>query len=510
MNSATNLFEFLERTGRMRVERMEFDCTHFRTLRHSLRSAIGLLDLSDDPSAIELAQDLRGVLSEWLTAPVSFEQFLADQLETVAGTPVTVRTRWGVQIGDFYAAAIDAALELIGTSNPLRDELERRVRAATAAGDDIRIYCHRSTASHYSSFASQEIFLHSAAWYRRSVPFSTLFKVGPLRTRGWSSVPDAVISAPRFETLVQLVWAGSADEQDFGLNPVRTLTSLGTQGARVNQIPVEVTTTVFADTTDNSETEIVDELDVFSHRVVGDARKAVLVQIAGGQGILFAPFSHVLSFDPSDSATPFAQRLVEDELREGMFLVRHIGTAAGGEVHAEHGELSRVWKATLEEEYRKDPSDLCARLREAGIKLERLDAAIRHWCREPTTVIHAPQQRAHFDILIAVLKIEGANKRWAARAWNEIGASRGVAIVAGVEEREQSDQLLLDALSRLRNEVSQAAASDAHFSIALPEDGAIFGPVLFDKVLLVESGYKAPDGELRLVHDLKVIEQWRE
>ena len=45
-------------------------------------------------------------------------------------------------------------------------------------------------------------------------------KVGPLRARGWRSAPDAIVTAPRFRTLAQLVWSGSIDDSDFGYDPV--------------------------------------------------------------------------------------------------------------------------------------------------------------------------------------------------------------------------------------------------------------------------------------------------
>jgi len=51
-------------------------------------------------------------------------------------------------------------------------------------------------------------------------PFEVLIKMGPLRSKGWGSAPDAIVSAPRFGTLVQIVWAGCADEDDFGYDPV--------------------------------------------------------------------------------------------------------------------------------------------------------------------------------------------------------------------------------------------------------------------------------------------------
>jgi len=44
--------------------------------------------------------------------------------------------------------------------------------------------------------------------------------VGPLRSKGWGSAPDAILSAPRFARLIQIVWSGCGDEEDFGYDPV--------------------------------------------------------------------------------------------------------------------------------------------------------------------------------------------------------------------------------------------------------------------------------------------------
>ena len=55
--------------------------------------------------------------------------------------------------------------------------------------------------------------------YREVEPFDVLVKVGPLRSKGWGSAPDATLSAPRFAKMVQIVWSGCGDEDDFGYDP---------------------------------------------------------------------------------------------------------------------------------------------------------------------------------------------------------------------------------------------------------------------------------------------------
>ena len=47
-----------------------------------------------------------------------------------------------------------------------------------------------------------------------------LIKVGPFRSCGWGNCSDALLTAPRFESIVHFVWSGSKDEPRFGLDTV--------------------------------------------------------------------------------------------------------------------------------------------------------------------------------------------------------------------------------------------------------------------------------------------------
>lgn len=515
MTSASSIFAFIESHPPLAIERFEFEMTEFRSVRRNLGAMAMLLRQSQDEAALDLAATVRRVLSEWLTVPVSFKTFIAEQLQSAVGPPKHIRARWGAEIGDLYADAIDGAVDLAGETNPLRQRLKEEIAEAVSGGEIVRIFCHSSAASHFQSFTPPNAFIHSPAWYRRCEPFDTLFKVGPLRSRGWGSVPDALISAPRYSRLALFVWEGCADEEGFGSDPVTTLAATGIGGIRSTRVvPAPRAVRIGVDLSGVSDdAPLMDELQFFStFEPKADARNATLVQMDSEYGILFPPYSHVLSFDPAgDAHEPLSARLVDEDLREGMFLIRHIGHDVNGpEVHAEHGEFSRIWKAKLNEEFRHDRLALCDRLRKAGIELEHLETAVRHWCRPPTTVIHAPQKRSHFETLIRQLKIETAVPRWWQRAWKEIAASRGVAIVAGVEEREHMDHLLLASLGELLPEIRQmAGTANRHFVLSLHQDCRIGGTALFDRVELIETGFKAPDSELREVRELGGLGQWR-
>ena len=139
-----------------------------------------------------------------------------------------------------------------------------------------------------------------------------------------------------------------------------------------------------------------------------EIRRATLVQIDDEDGILYPPHSQVATFDPTPHAEdPIGYRLAGETLSEGMFLIWPIfGAADLGALHAGEGHYSRIWKERLRDKFRYTPNDLVRRLREGGIELRNLRSCVRQWCRPASTVIHAPQQRRHFEILIKVLGID--------------------------------------------------------------------------------------------------------
>src|SRR5262249_27659323 len=146
-----------------------------------------------------------------------------------------------------------------------------------------------------------------------------------------------------------------------------------------------------------------------------------------------------------------ARRLVGDTLLDGMYLIfPNLADVNLGELHAEDGYYSRIWKHKLNQAYAQDPQGLLGRLRRAGIDLRLLKTAVYHWRRSPTTVIHAPQQKRHFQALINVLGIEsdatspGLRGAWWQYAWREIAHARGEAIQEGLHGQELIDGQLIE------------------------------------------------------------------
>ena len=124
-------------------------------------------------------------------------------------------------------------------------------------------------------------------------PCDALVKCGPLRARGWGSAPDALLNAPRFGTLVQVVWFGSDDNSDFGFDPVLPAKDLSTAGGargylswitRVTRYG-EISGAVSGDSTSTDDLRFLQNL-----RQARETRTATLVQIEGEQAILYPPF----------------------------------------------------------------------------------------------------------------------------------------------------------------------------------------------------------------------------
>ena len=531
--TTSQVFDCLDRHGTCSIEKYEISSTDFGALRRSLRSIVLSLREGDDVEMYEIVDRLRTLLSGWLTGPVPFDDTICDAIITTIGDPDTVKGKWGADIASSYNAALRAARNLPQSLNPVRLRLLDTIRELRAQGRIFKIFCHRMAEPDFKSILDEAgeaplenaTFLHSVKDYREAEPFDVLIKVGPLRSRGWGAVPDAILTAPRFSTLVQIVWSGCADEPDFGYDPVAAPTQLAAvTGVRSHETGISWTSRLTRSGHDiNGDPAYVvneDEFQVFrTLNDTRDKRPAMLIQIDEDHGILYPPHSQVLSFDPAPGAqAPVARRLPGETLVDGMFIIRHIlADVQHGGLQAEHGHYSQVWKAYLVEELRRDAQGLLNRLRQAGLDLVHLRVALVNWCKPPTTVIHAPQQMKHFEILVRVLganfdasHVSGQQRdpRWQ-RAWNEIQHSRGEAIQAGVQEQGIIDERLLTVLNRLLPDIRRNAEKGEGFRLSIPAGEELNGLALFDKVCSVERGFLVPNTDLKCVCELNTVEQWR-
>ena len=250
-----------------------------------------------------------------------------------------------------------------------------------------------------------------------------------------------------------------------------------------------------------------------------EMRRATLVQVDEEDGILYPPHSQVATFDPTpDIEDPIGYRLPGETLTEDMFVIWPLlGTADLGALRAGEGHYSRIWKDRLRDKFKYTPEDLLTRLREGGIELRNLRSCVRQWCRPPSTVIHAPQQRRHFQVLVGVLGIDheasessrALRRQWWEYAWNEIARARGEAIQTGMQEHEIIDEELFVILNESLPEIRNQAKMRSVFEVPIPADKPLQGEVRFYKVRSVEEGFLAPEPLLKVITDLDTVEQWR-
>lgn len=530
---ASTIFDFLEQQPSLTIERYEITLLSFSTLRHSLRRIVlELIDSSND-EAIEISGRLRVLISEWLTVPVPFNHSMKNALTVLFGEVGQLQARWGMDMGEWYKEALDASEQIASAVNPIRTKVAEVIRELQSQRTTFRIYCHKRARQHFESLLQNpsnlrlegNTFLHSVRDYREAEPFNTLIKVGPLRSRGWGSAPDALLTAPRYANLVQLVWSGCNDEADFGYDPVSPqrepraqvggLTCYGsTNWTR------KIIRSVDPDALLDDYVVDVDELSLF--REIDrqrEWRKAVLLQIDGVHGILYPPHSRILSFDPDEAAQePLDYRIPGDTLIEGMFyIMTHLDDIDLLGMQAVHGYYSRIWKEKLQRVMESDHTRLIRRLHNTGLHLEYLDVAVRHWCKPPSTVIHAPQKVQHFEILLRVLDYmtddpspqQGPVPFWKL-AWNEVRRSRGEAISAGFMEQELVEEKLVGILKNIAPQIRRKALESTGFTIPIPDGAELQGAVIFFKIYIIEEGFRVPETELKVIRELELVDQWRE
>jgi hypothetical protein len=528
--AASIVFDFVERCPEVELDRQEVVSDNFWQLRRALRSIVFQLH---EVEAEELAEQVRALLSEWLTAPAPLLSSAAS-IRAVLGPVDVVRIRFGEELAASYEAALTAAGDLRSAESPLRLKVAETLRRVRASAQSFKVFCHKNARQHFQSLAeladgalNDGIFLHSLRDYREAYPFDVLVKVGPLRSGGWGWAPDALVSAPRFRRLIQIVWDGSQDEPGFGYDPV-IVASSSTNPSKSGSSSVIVWTSNVTRTGesalpgfDSPQREPSTQDDLSAFRQIDrrrDRRPATLIEVDDALGLLYTNHAKILSFDPNPlSKEPISQRAIGDTLSESMFLIVPKDVDFDlGEIRAGHGSVSRVWKDKLARRWQEDQGGMILDLMDLGVA--DLSAAIERWCQAPTTVIHAPRSIKDFGILLKAIDLdqemcgidggEGKLPFWRV-AWNEIRHSRGQAIQAGFQETEIVDAELRVSLKALLPVIRNQAGMQTHFDLDIPASTGIKGVLGFYAIRGIEPGFNAPDDDLKLLLPLHRINQWR-
>lgn len=532
MPRATEIFRMLENVSERTHIRHEFACAEFSRVRHGMRTII--TSLLEDETSSEIAEGLRHLIFTWLTTPVSFSEFDGSLIEQL-GTPSSVGGLWGGDMMLAFVSTREALSELQSMTSPLRAAVEETLVDRIGSGQRIRVFCHRTARAAFTSMyaweehetSGQVGFLHTPRDYRIAEPFDVLIRVGPLRRIGFAGLTGAVVNAPRYHSLLQFTWSGLADDEDFGQDPLlRALDRTGEQkdhalqgGSSAPRWTRRQVQTGKEHPTYTLSTESVDELTLFARSAPrSDSRDAVLIQIGRDLGVLYPPGAEVIALRRGPSGAMHAEQTAISTLIGGANFLAwpDLGDVDLGGAHAVDGRYSATWKSRLAEYLDSRPTWLESELRRKGLALRGLTNCLENWAKPASSVIHAPQQRGHFEILARVLGIEDdpvayprpAQVPWWRLAWAEIARSRGHAVQVGMQEQEIIQGELLAALNSLPEAVTQLAESGNTFVLSLAPVG-LEGSVTLYRIEAVESGYRTPESMLRTVVPLSRAYEWR-
>jgi hypothetical protein len=529
---ASEIFDFLQHEVQREIVRTEIRSGAFWTARRAVRQLSAALRDSEGIDA-EISERLAHLACSWLTIPVSFSTAPVELRAVLPSSPMA-HAHWGRDLIELHDEAIESAEQLALLENPLVEALRTCWRDARGAGLQVRIYCHRKARPAFDDALRAEAaltdgdFIHSLSAYRQAGIFDMLLKVGPLRSFGWGSAPDAIITAPRFRTLRIFTWEGCDDEPGFGYDPAGAMLEGASDPDSDAASPRreiggwKTTISVVGTREPTQDSTPADDLSEYHHKTTIEAgRAAILVQSDDGLGVLYPRGAGALSYDPGCSGNEsIAVRLVDEDLVDGMFVIEPcVSEVDLGAIHADHGKYSRIWKEKLAKENAElGGLTLYFKLSDAGIDLENLAAAIDHWCKPPTTVIHAPKRKEHFKALIAALGLQGevadkdqspARPFWRV-AWDEVKKSRGHAIQAGVEENEIVAGELREILSKQLSQLAKKAATGTSFETPIPAETGISGHFKLHRVREASEGFRAPPSAMRKFMDVESFEPWRE
>ncbi len=497
----------------------------FSAIRQHMRSLYSFLYRpEDDVHQNEPALMLRFEMQKWLTSPLMPDIGLFHR----CGLADDGRTRrqWGAQAAQTVELLRDLITRYAEEGSVLNTEFVRLFvdLAGEYAEDRIGIWCHHKERDLYRDLLEglaeldDGAFVSTLAEYRKSPPVDALIRFGPLRTSGFGSVPEALITSPSYRRLIRLVWKGLEDEDGFADDPVlpahnylATLTSVrniitGNQGA----------------VTAPRESEPVDDLAYLDQKApAGKTRhRCVLVEFPAEYGVLLRPGSRLLVFTPDCAdAEAVGYRHIGD-VEAGDYLLIHDADADLGDVSvdATKAPLAALWKTALADVWRRHPGVCAQKMQQAGIGLLDLSRAVQKWTAMNGTVIRAPLRKKHFEALltkvldpelIPSMVVNGRTIPGWRRAWTEVESTRVTAIQHGaVENAIVNEQLVAELRKELPAIRDMISLDDVHRHLLQPVSG-LTGSVAFKPVISLSSDFAAPAELLGKPLKMPIAEQFR-
>ncbi len=536
-SSSTEMFAWFAWRGNLQWRRYEIVSGAFQLLRRGMQGMVRSM-LEESESSYE-ATHLRDLSLDWLSTPIDFSDIRREAFDFL-GSEAEISGKWGNDVTRAWKD-VEAALPLLAAvKNPIRAEIERLVREATVQGKRIRIFCRRAAASSFRTLPDvarleeydSDCFIHTLAEYRRRDPFDELIRIGPAWSRSFFAVPPAILNAPLYTTFHQLVWSGLADDPDCAVDPLLAAVRDATDDAAVQaSVPlvrsgtsgVSITgVTVIGDAPSDVHGNVVpDEAEVWrqapSSRVNNPT--SVVLDLGPSGAVAYRPQTTLTVLRDIAGALTLESCEAEDIDDGRLFLVLHdVGDVDFGGAHASDGQFGRLWKERLRLRYAQDSNGLLMQLRDAGVQLGTLRNCIQHWVAPATSVVRAPKERRHFEILIQVLGIEddakgfprGARVSWARQAWQEIQRSRGEAVRFGVEGERIVMAEAKAVLAEMVPAIERQLRVRDSVRVDIPAGKSLDGGFVVLRILAIECGFRVPITSLALcLTSLQELERWR-
>ena len=531
MQNVSKIFDSYANSN-LKIFRKEVEFLPVVEFRKSLIGIFQQLDRSDERQNA-IADRIWSIISKLLSSASAFETILPDATEQLFVSPKTVKENWGNEIWANYERAVSIAYSLVGVPNPIFQELLKCIKLLIQTSQTFRIIYPKQWIPELSDMLKTEgidesyiNIISSTPDYRDCEYIDTIIKVGPMRKQGWSRTPDSLLTSPKCKTIIQITWEKTPDESSHGYDPIvpvsrsqpgKIKSKIVDWEVNIQSVVVEWNNTIPPPTIEVSGIILSDELSTLSV-TSREIRSAVLLSLDPYYGILSAPAGKIIVFNPGQTTDTCCDIKSAATIEPGSFIAiigdYTIDTDADGTTGLDN--YSQTWKAKLEKEIESAPIAFIQILEQNGLDLSELRSAIRHWIQPTSTVIHAPQRSRHFEIICRIMGLNhtvnfrGTQLPFWRAAWNEITISRGEAIQAGMQNSERVENMVSEEIRKINDTLNLEISEKNKIILKIPsgEDGGYL-PVTLHKILEIESGYRAPDCELRKILQLDYIQQWQ-
>lgn len=525
------LFDSYASTKRKLV-RKEVEFAPVAEFRKSLIGIFQQLDRTDERQS-DIAVRIWSIISRLMTSTSAFERMLPDATESIFVSSKSVKENWGHEIWANYDCAVSIAYSLVGVPNPLAKTLIESVKSMLDESRTFAVYCPKVevpelklTLADAGINPSNVKVISTVVDFRELGFVDTVIKIGPMRTQGRARTVDSLVTSPKSNTIIQLTWEKTPDESSHGYDPIvpvsreqagRIKSALVDWEIKVEPVVIEWPHPIPVPSPEASGLQLTDDLSLLSG-ASKEFRSAVLLTLDAEYGMLCAPATKMVVYNLSQEGERCADLRSATAIEPGSYIAVAGAYAndsfADGQVGADN--YSKVWKMKLSDAAESAPLGFLQKLELGGLDLVGLRSTTRHWMQATSTVIHAPQKRAHFEILCRVLDLTNRVSHrgnmmpfWRA-AWAEISISRGEAILEGMQNADLLESSVLAALRQLNRHIMSEIGQSRKFEVKIPfGDEGGYLPLTLHKVAEVESGYRAPDAELRKILQLEFIQQWQ-